>query len=246
MNDLGWGIGHLEPQTDEKLPEDPQDWKVRVPLVLPGELVRVRVFKNFDTYSEADLVQVLEPSDDRVEPKCGLAGKCAGCQFQHMKIETQRQWKMDYVKRGLLEQKIAGYTTEEFEEWLQFLEQGSSFSSASSYFTGGVPLSSARKWNEHKEKEKSVEYRGDFQHLWQNPRISVEDAKQLAEIQKTNPMFKLKDWVKAGFSITDTLAWGKDGVGNPETAFDLMDEGEPRQADHAEQHAEVSQRDVAA
>ena len=113
MNDLGWGVGHLEPQTDEELPEHPQDWKVRVPLVLPGELVRVRVFKNFDTYSEADLVQVLEPSEDRVEPQCGLAGKCAGCQFQHMKIETQRQWKMDYVKRGLLEQKIAGYTTEE-------------------------------------------------------------------------------------------------------------------------------------
>lgn len=59
----------------------------------------------------ADLVEVLEISKDRIVPKCPLAGKCGGCQFQHMRIETQRQWKTDNVQKGLMEQKIEGYTT---------------------------------------------------------------------------------------------------------------------------------------
>lgn len=59
----------------------------------------------------ADLVEVLEKSKDRVEPGCPLAGKCGGCQFQHMKIETQRQWKTDHVHTGLMGQQIEGYTT---------------------------------------------------------------------------------------------------------------------------------------
>lgn len=53
----------------------------------------------------------MEASKDRIEPKCPLAGKCGGCQFQHMKIEKQREWKTNYVKKGLLEQQIEGYKT---------------------------------------------------------------------------------------------------------------------------------------
>ena len=50
-NDLGWGLGHLEDDS-ETLPEHPENWGVRVPMVLPGELVTVKVFKNMDDYSE--------------------------------------------------------------------------------------------------------------------------------------------------------------------------------------------------
>lgn len=55
------------------------------------------------------MVRVLEPSEDRIEPLCPLAGKCGGCQFQHMKIEKQRAWKSSFVTKGLLEQEIDGY-----------------------------------------------------------------------------------------------------------------------------------------
>eukprot|EP00980_Cylindrotheca_fusiformis_P006928 scaffold1443_cov113-Cylindrotheca_fusiformis.AAC.2 len=108
LSDMGSGQGHIEDDS-ENLPTYPEGWGIRVPSVLPGELVVVKIFKNMDDYSEADLVEVLEKSQDRVAPGCPLAGKCGGCQFQHMRIEVQRQWKTDYVQKGLLEQKIEGY-----------------------------------------------------------------------------------------------------------------------------------------
>lgn len=119
---MGWGLGHIELQKDQEklIPDHPKDWQVRVPSVLPGELARVRIFKNFDHHSEADLLEVLEAtSEDRVEPLCKLAGKCGGCQFQHMKIESQRKWKTGYVRKGLLEQGIAGYGPEEIDAKLR-------------------------------------------------------------------------------------------------------------------------------
>jgi len=113
---LGWGRGHLADETKQEesaaviLEKVPPGWEIRVPLVLPNELVRVRIFKNFDTYSEADFLEVIKSSPERIKPRCPLAGKCAGCQFQHMKIEHQRRWKTDFVRSGLESQKIRGYT----------------------------------------------------------------------------------------------------------------------------------------
>lgn len=51
LSDLGSGRGHIEDDAEE-LPAYPNDWGVRVPSVLPGELVVVKVFKNMDGYSE--------------------------------------------------------------------------------------------------------------------------------------------------------------------------------------------------
>ena len=81
-------------------------WVVMVPSVIPGELVRVRVFRNFNNYSEADLIEVLEPSPDRIKPLCPLADDCGGCQLQHMTIESQRQWKTEMVEEALAQYNL--------------------------------------------------------------------------------------------------------------------------------------------
>jgi len=75
-------------------------------MVISGELVRVRVFRNFNNYSEADLVEVLEPSPERVTPRCPLATDCGGCQLQHMTIQSQRQWKTEMVKEALTQYNL--------------------------------------------------------------------------------------------------------------------------------------------
>jgi 23S rRNA (uracil1939-C5)-methyltransferase/tRNA (uracil-5-)-methyltransferase len=49
-------------------------------------------------YSEADLVEVLEPSEQRVEPKCPLFGQCGGCQYQHLAYAGQLEWKTVQVR----------------------------------------------------------------------------------------------------------------------------------------------------
>ncbi len=76
-------------------------WVVFVPFALPGELVKCRVFRNHKNYSNADLVEVLEPSPERVEPVCPLFGTCGGCQYQHLDYEKQIAWKRRQVEELL-------------------------------------------------------------------------------------------------------------------------------------------------
>lgn len=80
-------------------------WVVMVPFVLPGEKVLARVHANYKTYSEADLVRVLEPSPHRITPPCPLFGKCGGCQYQNFTYEQQLMWKQRQI--GELLQRMA-------------------------------------------------------------------------------------------------------------------------------------------
>jgi tRNA/tmRNA/rRNA uracil-C5-methylase (TrmA/RlmC/RlmD family) len=72
-------------------------WVVMVPFALPGERVRARIFRNQKNYSEADLVAVLEPSPQRIAPRCLLFGTCGGCQYQHLAYSEQLAWKRRQV-----------------------------------------------------------------------------------------------------------------------------------------------------
>ncbi len=101
LSNLGLGIGR-------KTLEDGSQWVVMVPLVLPGEEVKVRIYKNFASYSDADLVSVLKESPDRVVPLCKYFSTCGGCQYQHMNISAQRQWKKAQVESGL--RRIGGFS----------------------------------------------------------------------------------------------------------------------------------------
>ena len=81
--------------------ENPSGWVVMVPFTLPGERVRVRVYRNHKNYSEADLLEVLTPSPHRVAPRCELFGRCGGCQYQHLNYSEQLKWKRQQVEELL-------------------------------------------------------------------------------------------------------------------------------------------------
>jgi tRNA/tmRNA/rRNA uracil-C5-methylase (TrmA/RlmC/RlmD family) len=72
-------------------------WVVFIPFTLAGERVKCRVFRNHKNYSEADLIEVLEPAPNRVAPKCALFGQCGGCQYQHLAYAEQLQSKQRQV-----------------------------------------------------------------------------------------------------------------------------------------------------
>lgn len=95
LNNLGAGVGRID------------GWVVMVPYALAGERVRASVYKNHKNYSEADLLEVLRPSADRVEPKCRLFGVCGGCQYQHLSYQAQLQWKRRQVCE--LVRRIGGF-----------------------------------------------------------------------------------------------------------------------------------------
>lgn len=66
---------------------------------IPGETVRAEVVRTGrrGRFLEADTVEVLEPSPDRVRPPCRLADVCGGCDWQHIAVPRQRQLKAEVL-----------------------------------------------------------------------------------------------------------------------------------------------------
>lgn len=77
-------------------------WVMFVAFALPDEKVRCRVFRNHKSYSEADLVGVIEASPNRRQPVCALFGTCGGCQYQNLEYDVQLRWKQRQVAELLL------------------------------------------------------------------------------------------------------------------------------------------------
>jgi len=104
LTNLGLGLGRVELEGADGA----RKWVVMVAFALPGERVRARVFRNHANYSEADLVEVLQASPHRVEPRCPLFGRCGGCQYQNLGYAEQLEWKRRQVAE--LVEHMAGLT----------------------------------------------------------------------------------------------------------------------------------------
>lgn len=70
-----------------------------VPYAIPGETVALELVEDKPRWARARLLQVLEPSPDRVEAPCPYFGPglCGGCQWQHMAYERQLALKAEVV-----------------------------------------------------------------------------------------------------------------------------------------------------
>jgi 23S rRNA (uracil1939-C5)-methyltransferase/tRNA (uracil-5-)-methyltransferase len=106
LTNQGIGLGRVDLEGEG----GGRKWVVMVAFALPGERVRVRVFRNHANYSEADLVAVLEASPHRVEPVCPVFGRCGGCQYQNFAYPEQLLWKRRQVAELL--EHMAGLTFE--------------------------------------------------------------------------------------------------------------------------------------
>ena len=82
--------------------------KVFVPGALPGEQVRMVRRKIRRGYDEADLLDIVEPSAERIEPRCAAFGVCGGCALQHVDVALQRVMKQQSLADSLA--RIGGVT----------------------------------------------------------------------------------------------------------------------------------------
>lgn len=86
---------------------------------LTGERVRARVTEVTSKISRAEVIEVLTSSSDRVPAPCEYAGRCGGCDFQHVNAQAQRALKSQVLRDALIRQggfdaaAVAGYAVEE-------------------------------------------------------------------------------------------------------------------------------------
>ncbi len=79
----------------------PDGRTVFVPYVLPGELAQINFTESNERYIRASLVNILEPSPDRIHPLCPHFGVCGGCHYQHMAPSMQQKEKLNILRDQL-------------------------------------------------------------------------------------------------------------------------------------------------
>lgn len=79
-----------------------------------GDMVEAKIMKAKKNYGYARMIQIIEPSKDRVEPKCKFARQCGGCQIQQISYEKQLEFKNRKVLGNL--ERIGGFSPELLEK----------------------------------------------------------------------------------------------------------------------------------
>lgn len=74
---------------------------------VPGDRARVRVQRVKKQYAEATVLEVLEPSPLRTQPRCRYFGICGGCKWQHVEYQSQLAFKRQQVLDAL--ERIGGF-----------------------------------------------------------------------------------------------------------------------------------------
>ena len=90
----GYGLAHAEGRT------------LFVELAAPGDRVRARVERVRGALGYAAIVEVLEPSPERVAPPHPSFARCGGADFQHLAYDAQLTAKVEIVRDCL--RRIAG------------------------------------------------------------------------------------------------------------------------------------------
>lgn len=82
---------------------------------LKGERVRIEIIKAKKKYAHGKLLEIVEKSNERREPKCINYEKCGGCTLMHLNYEGQLDFKFHRVKDcmkkiGGLDDNLVKYT----------------------------------------------------------------------------------------------------------------------------------------
>jgi 23S rRNA (uracil1939-C5)-methyltransferase len=85
----GRGVAHVEGKT------------VFIDSALPGEKVEYSVYRKKPSFDQAQVSRILEPSAQRVTPRCPYFGVCGGCSMQHLDSNAQAAAKQRVLEDAL-------------------------------------------------------------------------------------------------------------------------------------------------
>jgi 23S rRNA (uracil1939-C5)-methyltransferase len=74
---------------------------VFVPMLIPGDVVDIKVTRKRKKFMEGKVVRFHEYSPDRIKPRCIHFGVCGGCRWQHLPYPLQLRFKEKQVLDNL-------------------------------------------------------------------------------------------------------------------------------------------------
>ena len=95
-------------------------YPIFIPFAVKGDILRARITWTSKDYAFGEIVEIVEPSKDRVKPACPYFEKCGGCDLQNVAYATQLEIKRTCIERAL--KKVGGLdinvpTPLSFNEW---------------------------------------------------------------------------------------------------------------------------------
>jgi len=74
---------------------------VFIPFTIDGERVTAKIVREKKQFAEAELIEVLDPSPERVAAPCPYFGRCGGCTYQHISYAHQLELKTRQVEQAM-------------------------------------------------------------------------------------------------------------------------------------------------
>lgn len=67
----------------------------------PGDVLKVKLTKVNKKYANAEIIEIIEPSNSRIQPICSLHNVCGSCNWQHIAYDEQLKQKENIVKETI-------------------------------------------------------------------------------------------------------------------------------------------------
>ena len=71
----------------------PDGRAVFIPNALPDEEILIRLVEEKERYARGEIIEIVNPSPLRIQPRCPHFGDCGGCHYQHISYEEQLKIK---------------------------------------------------------------------------------------------------------------------------------------------------------
>jgi 23S rRNA (uracil1939-C5)-methyltransferase len=80
---------------------------VFVPSAAIGDIAEIVIVKVLSHYAIGRIINLIKPSNDRVQPLCAAYKRCGGCQLQHIDYDSQLKIKKNFIDAAL--ERIGGF-----------------------------------------------------------------------------------------------------------------------------------------
>lgn len=79
---------------------------VFIPYAIPGETLSINIVQHKNDYDNAEIIEIINPSEHRVTPPCKYYGICGGCNMMHIDTDYQHELRKQMLKDTFAQFKI--------------------------------------------------------------------------------------------------------------------------------------------